>query len=92
MKQELEVSSIKDSDDEEPLNIYALSPNQIKQLLYYILTCNNNPDRTIYQKRQLDGALNRVPMHFYEQMWFILNKSPYGIKVYDYHLPQVNLV
>jgi phosphorylase kinase alpha/beta subunit len=73
----------------EPLSIYILSPNQLKQLLYYILTCNNNHDRTVYQKRQLDGALNRVPINFYEQVWYILNKSPYGIKVYDYHLPQV---
>jgi hypothetical protein len=36
-----------------------MSPNQIKQLLHFILTCNNNQERTIYQKRQLDGALNR---------------------------------
>jgi hypothetical protein len=27
------------------LNIYALSPNDIKQLLYFILTCNNNLER-----------------------------------------------
>jgi hypothetical protein len=45
--------------------------------------------RTIYEKRQLDGSLNRVPMNFYEQVWYILNKSPLGIKIYDYHLPQV---
>lgn len=96
MKQELEASTRREAAEcedageeaDEPLNIYALSPNQIKQLLYYILTCNNNPDRTIYQKRQLDGSLNRVPCNFYEQVWYILNKSPYGIKIYDYHLPQ----
>lgn len=69
--------------------MYALSPNEIKQLLYFILICNNNPDRTIYQKRQLDGALNRVPLNFYEHAWFILNKSPGGIKIYNYLLPQV---
>lgn len=89
MKQELEASRITDPENDEPLNIYSLSPNQIKQLLFFILTCNNNQDRTIYQKRQLDGALNRVPNNFYEQVWFILNKSPLGIKIYDYHLPQV---
>lgn len=90
MKQELESSKMTDPDSEELLNIYDLSPNQVKQLLNFILTCNNNQDRTIYQKRQLDGALNRVPLNFYEQAWFILNKSPFGIKLYDYHLPQVN--
>ena len=91
MKQELEESSITDPESDEPLNIYALSPNDIKQLLFYILTCNSNLERSIYQKRQLDGALNRVPNNFYEQVWYILNKSPYGIKIYDYLLPQVNL-
>lgn len=45
--------------------------------------------RTIYQKRQLDGALNRVPPNFYNKAWFVLQKSPFGIKIYDYHLPQV---
>ena len=65
-----------------------MSPNQIKQLLYFILTCNNNQERSVYQKRQLDGALNRVPMNFYEQAWYVLNKSPFGIKIYDHLLPQ----
>ncbi len=36
----------------------------------------------------MDGALNRVPSSFYEEAWFILNKSPFGIKIFDYHLPQ----
>lgn len=82
MKKELQ------SSDEENLDIYSLSPNEIKQLLYYILTCNTNQERNIYEKRQLDGALNRVPMNFYNQAWYVLKKSPYGIKIYDYHLPQ----
>jgi phosphorylase kinase alpha/beta subunit len=88
MKRELELSQVMDPDTNEPMNIYSMSPNQIKQLLHFILTCNNNQERTIYQKRQLDGALNRVPMNFYEQAWFILNKSPNGIKIFDYLLPQ----
>ncbi|CAF0884251.1 unnamed protein product, partial [Brachionus calyciflorus] len=88
MKQELETSRMNDNDSEETPEIYDLSPNQIKQLLNYILTCNCNQDRTVYQKRQLDGSLNRVPLNFYEQAWYILNKSPMGIKIFDYHLPQ----
>lgn len=47
MKQELETSKITDPDNDEPLDIYALSPNEIKQLLYFILVCNNNPDRFV---------------------------------------------
>jgi hypothetical protein len=68
-----------------------LSPNEIKQLLYYILTCNTNPDRSIYRKRHLDGALNRVPNRFYECVWSALKKSPSGIQLFDYHLPQVKI-
>jgi phosphorylase kinase alpha/beta subunit len=88
MRQELETSKITDPENNQPLKLFCLSPNDVKQLLFFILTCNNNPDRTMYQKRQLDGALNRVPLNFYEQIWSILNKSPHGIKIYDYHLPQ----
>lgn len=82
MKKEL-VSSGVDSID-----IYSLSPNAFKQLLFYILSCNTNDERTTYQKRQLDGALNRVPENFYNKSWLLLKKSPFGIKIYDYHLPQ----
>lgn len=88
MKQEIAESKITDPESDEPLSIEELSPNDVKQLLYFILTCNSNPERTIYQKRKLDGALNRVPTGFYEHVWYILKKSPYGIKINGFHLPQ----
>jgi phosphorylase kinase alpha/beta subunit len=44
--------------------------------------------RTPFQKRQLDGALNRVPKDFYDRVWKILEKTPGGIKVSGYQLPQ----
>ncbi|XP_050396602.1 phosphorylase b kinase regulatory subunit beta, partial [Patella vulgata] len=44
--------------------------------------------RTPLQKRQLDGALNRVPKDFYECVWQILERTPGGIKVAGYLLPQ----
>ncbi len=46
------------SGDEAP-DIYSLSPNAFKQLLFYILSCNTSEERTVFEKRQLDGALNR---------------------------------
>lgn len=39
--------------------------------------------------RQLDGALSRVPPEFYERVWRILERTPFGIKVAGYNLPQV---
>lgn len=45
--------------------------------------------RTPLQKRQLEGALNRVPKDFYNRVWEILEKTPGGIKVAGYLLPQV---
>ncbi|GFR83463.1 phosphorylase b kinase regulatory subunit beta [Elysia marginata] len=43
---------------------------------------------TPFQKRQLDGALNRVPKDFYDKVWEILEKTPGGIKVAGFLLPQ----
>jgi phosphorylase kinase alpha/beta subunit len=36
----------------------------------------------------LDGALNRVPPDFYDRVWQILERTPGGLKVAGYHLPQ----
>lgn len=46
--------------------------------------------RTPLQQRQIDGALNRTPKDFYERVWEILEKTPNGIKLAGYHLPQVH--
>ena len=40
--------------------------------------------------RQLNGALNRVPSDFYDKVWQILERTPAGLKVAGYHLPQVS--
>ncbi|XP_064639915.1 phosphorylase b kinase regulatory subunit beta-like isoform X2 [Lineus longissimus] len=44
--------------------------------------------RSSIWRRQLDGALNRVPKDFYEKVWQILEKTAGGLKVAGYHLPQ----
>ncbi|XP_070186518.1 phosphorylase b kinase regulatory subunit beta-like isoform X2 [Littorina saxatilis] len=72
------------------VDIHSLSPHRIKELLYGVLTRNKKEGdlRTPLQKRQLDGALNRVPRDFYSRVWKILEKTPGGIKVAGYLLPQ----
>ncbi|BFZ13480.1 hypothetical protein BsWGS_16519 [Bradybaena similaris] len=67
-----------------------LSPHQVKCMVWHVLTKNTlEADlRTPFQKRQLDGALNRVPKDFYDKVWEILEKTPGGIKVAGYLLPQ----
>ncbi|CAE1244331.1 PHKA_B [Acanthosepion pharaonis] len=71
-------------------DIFSLSPRQIRTLLLRLLKRNmheldkSNP----LMRRQIDGALNRVPKNFYDQVWNILEKTPGGVKVVGYLLPQ----
>ena len=52
------------------------------------LSCRRD-ERPIYFHRQLEGALNRVPYDFYDRVWHILERTPPGLKVAGYFLPQV---
>ncbi|KAL8575938.1 hypothetical protein ACOMHN_027336 [Nucella lapillus] len=72
------------------VDIHSLSPHQVKEMLYTVLTLNTKEAdrRTPFQKRQLDGALNRVPKDFYCRIWKILERTPGGIKVAGLYLPQ----
>ncbi len=60
-------------------------------LHYLIMICfySLNFPRSIIWNRQLDGALNRVPADFYNKVWQILERTPAGLKVAGYLLPQV---
>lgn len=80
--------------EEEHVSIMTLSPYQIKQLLLSILVHKQDEydHRPPLQRRQLDGALSRVPKDFYERVWEILERTPGGIKVAGYLLPQVNML
>lgn len=46
---------------------------------------------TIHQRRQIEGALCRVPKNFYDRVWDIMTRTSEGIIVEGYHLPQVNV-
>ncbi|ELT96852.1 hypothetical protein CAPTEDRAFT_4204 [Capitella teleta] len=67
-----------------------LSPTEIKRLLLHVLTpmTEQHDDRSVIWNRQLSGALNRVPQNFYDRMWTVLERTPAGLKVSGYHLPQ----
>lgn len=72
----------------------SLSPSELRRLVSRTLhICDKNNDcgsntTTPLQRRQINGALTRVPQHFYENVWRILAKTPKGITLADYHLPQ----
>ncbi|XP_074617313.1 phosphorylase b kinase regulatory subunit beta-like isoform X2 [Acropora palmata] len=73
-------------------SLYAQSPSDVKALLKIILSskgkfhgCDIAP-RTPLQKRQLDGAMHRVPPRFYDQVWIILRRAPEGIKVSKHNI------
>ncbi|CAL1542018.1 unnamed protein product [Lymnaea stagnalis] len=77
--------------EEHRRELSSLSPHQVKCLVWSVLTKNTmeaDYRLTPFQKRQLDGALNRVPKDFYDKVWEILEKTPGGIKVAGYLLPQ----
>lgn len=77
-------------EDKLPVNEVAyLSPTGIKQLLLKVMTQEQQDFRSTIWNRQLDGALNRVPQDFYDRVWQILDRTPAGLKVAGYHLPQV---
>ena len=80
-----------DNESDTKCNIHSLSPNELKQNILNVLTKNiyESDQRTPLQQRTLDGALNRVPKDFYGRVWQILEKTPGGIKVAGYLLPQV---
>lgn len=39
------------------------------------------------QRRQLEGCLCRVPKHFYNKIWEILKRTPFGISTQGHLLP-----
>lgn len=83
MKHELKIRS----GELPPQDIYQLSPSDIKQLLLDVLQPQQT-GRSWLNRRQIDGSLNRTPLGFYDRVWQILERTPYGIVVAGTHLPQ----
>ncbi|XP_006887876.1 PREDICTED: phosphorylase b kinase regulatory subunit beta isoform X2 [Elephantulus edwardii] len=83
MKYELQIRG----GDMPALDLYQLSPSEVKQLLLDILQPQQN-GRCWLNRRQIDGSLNRTPSGFYDRVWQILERTPNGIVVAGKHLPQ----
>ncbi|XP_071065282.1 phosphorylase b kinase regulatory subunit beta isoform X5 [Dasypus novemcinctus] len=73
--------------DKPAIDLYRLSPSEVKQLLLDILQPQQN-GRCWMNRRQIDGSLNRTPPGFYDRVWQILERTPNGIIVAGKHLPQ----
>lgn len=73
--------------DKPAVDLYQLSPSEVKQLLLDILQPQQS-GRCWLNRRQIDGSLNRTPPEFYDRVWQILERTPNGIVVAGKHLPQ----
>ncbi|KAJ6665975.1 hypothetical protein lerEdw1_000879 [Lerista edwardsae] len=70
-----------------PVDLYQLSPSEVKQLLLDILQPQQQ-GRCWLNRRQIDGSLNRTPSGFYDRVWQILERTPNGVIVAGKFLPQ----
>ncbi|XP_005289892.2 LOW QUALITY PROTEIN: phosphorylase b kinase regulatory subunit beta [Chrysemys picta bellii] len=83
MKYELKIRA----GDMPPMDLYQLSPSEVKQLLLDILQPQQQ-GRCWLNRRQIDGSLNRTPHGFYDRVWQILERTPNGVIVAEKYLPQ----
>lgn len=68
---------------EEHVRLEALSPSQIRKVLYRVLT---DDDLSMHEKRRIEGAFCRVPPDFYDKVWEILGRISGGITIAGHHL------
>ncbi|XP_058795642.1 probable phosphorylase b kinase regulatory subunit beta [Phymastichus coffea] len=75
--------------DSKPIENY--SPYEVRQLLIKVLTVKEwaaDEDLSILGRRKIEGSLCRVPLHFYNQVWEVLERCPGGICVNGREVPQ----
>lgn len=58
--------------------IEQLSPSLVRKLMYKVLT---DEGLDAIQKKQIDGALCRVPQDFYDKIWYIVTRLKGGILI-----------
>uniref|UniRef100_A0A7I4YMH8 Phosphorylase b kinase regulatory subunit n=3 Tax=Haemonchus contortus TaxID=6289 RepID=A0A7I4YMH8_HAECO len=68
--------------------IYDLSPTVVKDVVTALMTRKNWHLLSPLQTRRLNGALNRMPVNFYDRVWTILSRSKEGIVIASQFLPQ----
>ncbi|KAL5467658.1 hypothetical protein EMCRGX_G031920 [Ephydatia muelleri] len=71
--------------------LYELAPHEVKELVIQVLK-DEDDNRTPLNKRQLEGALNRVPPDFYSKVYTILDKAQGGITVRGKTIPKLPTV
>ncbi|XP_039952153.1 probable phosphorylase b kinase regulatory subunit beta isoform X2 [Bactrocera neohumeralis] len=74
---------------QESIDLENLSPFQVRILLQKVLTVSEwaaEEKLTTLQRRQLEGCLCRVPKHFYNKIWEILQRTQ-GITTQGHLLP-----
>ncbi|XP_035712716.1 probable phosphorylase b kinase regulatory subunit beta isoform X2 [Folsomia candida] len=65
------------------------SPSEVRRLLQIVLDIGEHPDKlSVFQRRQIEGCLCRVPTNFYGKVWHVLRKTPGGIIIAGKTLPQ----
>lgn len=66
----------------------ALSKRELAGIEGRPSSSSSQPPLTIFQVRQINGCMNRVPDHFYPDVWHILQRTPGGIRLGKHLLPQ----
>lgn len=78
--------------EDKPPSLESLSPSEVRKVLQKVLSLSDSAtsqfNMTVHQRRQIEGALSRVPKNFYDRVWEIMSKTPGGIVVAGQHLPQ----
>ncbi|XP_076321382.1 putative phosphorylase b kinase regulatory subunit beta isoform X1 [Tachypleus tridentatus] len=75
--------------NENPPCLENLAPSEVRKVLYRVLShADHDGGMSAHQKRQIEGALCRVPRNFYDKVWDIMTRTPGGIIVAGHHLPQ----
>ncbi len=75
----------KNADDLENL-----SPSEIRLLLLKLLCVRDwavQENISPLQRRVIEGCWCRVPMHFYEQVWDVMRRTPEGICIQGFMFP-----
>ncbi|XP_039260321.2 phosphorylase b kinase regulatory subunit beta-like [Styela clava] len=85
----LQLSNNQESDESSYEHIYSMSPSEIKTLMLDVLKVSQDSQCHLswLRRRQINGALNKVPKGFYAKVWSILERSPEGLNINGNHLP-----
>ncbi|XP_064467094.1 probable phosphorylase b kinase regulatory subunit beta isoform X3 [Ornithodoros turicata] len=76
--------------DNNPPPLESLSPNELRKVVHSVFTLRDDPHIVMsqYRRRQIEGALCRVPKDFFDRVWDVMTRMPGGIVVMGHHLPQ----